>query len=120
MRSPSSSRVPVSVVYLAHLSESERQLAATLVLTRLAAWSRRQPGSSSLRCALLLDEAWGYVKALDVYTGDLLWEHKLLTPPWNGVMATAGGLVFGASNEGNLFALDAETGASLWDLQAGA
>lgn len=66
------------------------------------------------------DDAWGYVKALDVRTGDLLWEHQVLTPLWNGVMATAGGLVFGATNEGNFFALDAETGALLWDFQAGA
>jgi len=66
------------------------------------------------------DEAWGYVKALDVRTGDIRWEHRLLTPPWNGLMATAGGLVFGASNEGNFFALDAGTGEVLWDLQAGA
>lgn len=35
-------------------------------------------------------------------------------------MATAGGVVFGSSNEGNFFALDAETGKSLWDFQAGA
>jgi alcohol dehydrogenase (cytochrome c) len=70
--------------------------------------------------ALAGDDAWGYVKALDVRTGDVRWEHRLLTPPWNGVMATAGGLVFGASNEGNLFALDARSGRSLWDFQAGA
>jgi alcohol dehydrogenase (cytochrome c) len=70
--------------------------------------------------ALAGDDAWGYVKALDVYTGDIKWEYRLLTPPWSGLMATGGGLVFGSSNEGNLFALDAETGASLWDIQAGA
>lgn len=35
-------------------------------------------------------------------------------------MATGGGLVFGSSNEGNLFALNAETGELLWDMQAGA
>jgi alcohol dehydrogenase (cytochrome c) len=70
--------------------------------------------------ALAGDDAWGYVKALDVRTGDLRWEYRLLTPPWNGVMATAGRLVFAASNEGNFFALDADTGRSLWDFQAGA
>jgi alcohol dehydrogenase (cytochrome c) len=70
--------------------------------------------------ALAGDDAWGYVKALDVRTGDLRWEYRLLTPPWSGVMATASGLVFGSSNEGNLFALDARTGESLWDMQAGA
>jgi len=70
--------------------------------------------------ALAGDDAWGYVKALDVRTGDVQWEYRVLSPLWNGVMATAGGVVFGATNEGNFFALDAETGASLWDFQAGA
>jgi alcohol dehydrogenase (cytochrome c) len=44
----------------------------------------------------------------------------LHSPPWAGVMATAGGLVFGGSDEGNVFALDAETGKPLWDFQSGA
>ena len=35
-------------------------------------------------------------------------------------MATAGGLVFAGTNEGNFFALDAFTGESLWDFQTGA
>jgi alcohol dehydrogenase (cytochrome c) len=70
--------------------------------------------------ALAGDDAWGYVKALDVRTGDVRWEHRVLTPLWNGVMATAGGVVFGATNEGNFFALDVDTGESLWDFQAGA
>ena len=34
-------------------------------------------------------------------------------------MATAGGLVFGCSNEGDFFALDAATGKSLWHYQTG-
>ena len=34
-------------------------------------------------------------------------------------MATAGGLVFGGSAEGNFYALDAETGKALWDFQTG-
>jgi alcohol dehydrogenase (cytochrome c) len=34
-------------------------------------------------------------------------------------MATAGGVVFGGSNEGNIFALDADTGEPLWDFQSG-
>ena len=66
------------------------------------------------------DDAWGYIKALDVRTGDIDWEFQTLTPLWSGVMATAGGLVFGTTNEGNFFALDARTGQSLWDFQAGA
>ena len=34
-------------------------------------------------------------------------------------MATAGGLVFSGSNEGNFFALDASTGKALWQFQTG-
>ena len=34
-------------------------------------------------------------------------------------MATAGGLVFAGSNEGNFFALDDLTGEPLWEFQTG-
>ena len=46
--------------------------------------------------------------------GDIKWEHKVLTPPWGGVMSTAGNLVFGGTQEGVVFALDARTGERLW------
>ena len=62
-------------------------------------------------------EVYGY--ALDALTGERRWEFSLLSPPWSGVMATAGGLVFGGSEEGNIFALDADTGAPLWSFYAG-
>ena len=62
---------------------------------------------------------YGAVRALDVLTGERRWEHRLLSPLWAGVMATAGGLVFGSTNEGNVFALDADTGRALWDFQTG-
>ena len=39
---------------------------------------------------------------------------------WAGVLATAGGLVFGGSEEGHFYALDANTGAPLWRFQTGA
>jgi alcohol dehydrogenase (cytochrome c) len=35
-------------------------------------------------------------------------------------MATAGGLVFGSSNEGSFFALDSATGKALWNFNTGA
>jgi alcohol dehydrogenase (cytochrome c) len=65
------------------------------------------------------EAASGAIRALDARSGTQRWEFKLLSPPWTGVMATAGGLVFGGSNEGNVYALDAETGAPLWDFQTG-
>src|SRR5262245_41419277 len=65
------------------------------------------------------DKAWGAIRALEASTGKLKWEFRLQTPPWAGVLATAGGLVFSGSNEGNFYALDAQTGNPLWDFQTG-
>ncbi len=64
-------------------------------------------------------EPWGAVRALDALTGERRWEFRLLSPPWSGLLATAGGLVFGGTREGNVFALDAATGEPRWDFQAG-
>jgi len=65
-------------------------------------------------------EPSGSIKALDPLTGEARWEFPLHSPPWAGLLSTAGGLVFGGTNEGNLFALDAAGGKRLWDFQAGA
>jgi PQQ-dependent dehydrogenase (methanol/ethanol family) len=55
------------------------------------------------------------IKALDPETGRTMWDFKLpQASNNNGVMATAGGIVFAASRDGNLIGLDAQTGASLW------
>ena len=69
--------------------------------------------------ALENDDAYGAIRALDVTTGQVKWEFRQQTPPWSGVMSTAGGLVFGGSNEGWFFALDATTGKPLWRFQTG-
>jgi alcohol dehydrogenase (cytochrome c) len=60
------------------------------------------------------EESWGKVLAIEPLSGDIKWEHKVLSPPWGGVMATAGNLVFGGTQEGVVFALDARTGERLW------
>lgn len=60
------------------------------------------------------EESWGKVVAIEPTSGDIRWEHRVVSPPWGGVMATAGNLVFGGTLEGNVFALDAETGERLW------
>ncbi|MBM3736287.1 MAG: PQQ-dependent dehydrogenase, methanol/ethanol family [Acidobacteria bacterium] len=66
-----------------------------------------------------VDQQWGAVRALEAATGKMVWEFRLTSPPWAGTMATAGGLVFSGTQEGNIFALDARTGKPLWDFQAG-
>jgi alcohol dehydrogenase (cytochrome c) len=65
------------------------------------------------------DSASGAIRALDATTGARRWEFHLYSPPWSGVLSTAGGLVFGGSNEGFVFALDAATGKPLWRFQTG-
>ena len=65
------------------------------------------------------EQDWGAVRGLDAATGNVKWEHKLFSPPWAGVLSTAGSLVFGSTNEGQVFALHAETGKPLWRYQTG-
>ena len=65
------------------------------------------------------DQSFGAIRALDVATGKQKWEFRLKSPPWAGVLGTAGGLVFGGSNEGNFYALDAVSGKPVWDFQTG-
>ena len=66
------------------------------------------------------DKGKGFVRALEVRTGATRWEWEMLTPPTAGLLATAGGLVFGGTNEGHVFALDADSGELLWRFQSGA
>lgn len=65
------------------------------------------------------EQEWGAVRAFEPATGTVKWEHKLFSPPWAGLLSTAGNLVFGGTNEGQLFALQASTGKPLWRFQAG-
>jgi hypothetical protein len=50
-----------AIVYLAHLSDEERQFAVTLVLSKLITWMRSQPGSDHLRVLAYMDEVYGFV-----------------------------------------------------------
>jgi alcohol dehydrogenase (cytochrome c) len=62
----------------------------------------------------------GAIRALNPSTGELRWEFKLFSPSATGVLSTAGNLVFGGSNEGDFYALDASTGRLAWRIQVGA
>jgi hypothetical protein len=50
----------LSIVSIAHLSESERMFFVTLLLNEVLAWVRAQRGSRSLRALLYMDEVFGY------------------------------------------------------------
>ncbi len=53
-------RPQAAVVYLAHLSDQERQLVVTLILSRLITWMHGQSGTSDLRALVYLDEIYGF------------------------------------------------------------
>ncbi len=60
------------------------------------------------------------LKALDYQTGKTRWEHPLgAGEDWAGVLSTAGNVVFTADSHGNMLALDAKTGATLWHTYGG-
>jgi alcohol dehydrogenase (cytochrome c) len=71
------------------------------------------------RNGLPADQSYGAIRALDATTGKRKWEYKMLAPAEVSTLATAGGLVFAGSDEGNFFALDATTGKLLWDFTVG-
>ncbi|MFN8051827.1 MAG: DUF87 domain-containing protein [Acidimicrobiales bacterium] len=50
-----------AVVYLAHLSDEERQMVVTRVLSKLVGWMRGQQGSTKLRVLVYMDEVYGFV-----------------------------------------------------------
>ncbi len=65
------------------------------------------------------EPGFGAVRAIVPETGEIKWEHRVVSPFWAGVMATAGNLLFGGTQEGHFFALDARTGKHLWNFPTG-
>lgn len=49
-----------SILYIAHLSDNERMFFVTLLLNEIISWMRKQPGTSSLRALLYMDEIFGF------------------------------------------------------------
>ncbi len=54
-------RPRVSVFSIAHLSDPERMFFVTLLLNQIVAWMRNQPGTTSLRALVYMDEIAGYL-----------------------------------------------------------
>lgn len=52
-------RPRASIIYLSHLSDTERVFVVTLLLSKLVTWMRRQPGTSELRAFVYADEVMG-------------------------------------------------------------
>jgi hypothetical protein len=53
-------RPRLSIVSIAHLTDSERMFFVTILLNEVLAWMREQPGTSALRAILYMDEVFGY------------------------------------------------------------
>lgn len=99
----------------------------------LAAWENRSvyrkgeqeysPGNRYIGSVPLIDlpddPGYGAIRALNPKTGEKMWEYKLHTKPWAGVLSSAGKVIFGGSDEGYFFALDAESGQERWRLNLG-
>lgn len=75
------------------------------------------------------EPGWGAIRALNPKTGERVWEHKMHTKPWSGVLTTAGKVLFGSTGgwigrekvamESFFFSLDVETGKELWRINLG-
>jgi hypothetical protein len=50
----------VAVFSIAHLSDAERMFFVSLLLNQVLGWMRTQPGTTSLRALLYMDEIFGY------------------------------------------------------------
>jgi outer membrane protein assembly factor BamB len=60
------------------------------------------------------------IKAFDPETGKTAWQFPTFQGSLtNGVLATAGNVVFGSIPDGNIVALDSKTGRYLWHYQTG-
>ncbi len=57
----SEGRPRVSIFSIAHLSDAERMFFVTLLLNQVVAWMRTQPGTTSLRALVYMDEVAGYL-----------------------------------------------------------
>jgi len=51
----------ISVMSIAHLDDSQRMFFVCMLLNEIIAWMRAQPGTSSLRAILYMDEIMGYL-----------------------------------------------------------
>ena len=50
----------LSIISIAHLSDNERMFFVTILLNEVLAWVGAQPGTSSLRAVVYMDEIFGY------------------------------------------------------------
>ena len=80
---------------------------------------RRARASRAMTNYKTEDEGYGAIRAINPTTGEKVWDFKMVSYTENGVLSTAGDLVFGGGMEGNFVSLDAHTGKLLWHVYLG-
>ena len=66
-----------------------------------------------------IDNDVSAVRAIEPQTGDVKWEYQVQPKSRSGLLTTASDLLFGGTEDGYFFALDAVTGEELWHLSTG-
>lgn len=61
----------------------------------------------------------GRILAMNIESGDDVWEVKTRSPIMSGMLATGGNVVFAGTPEGEFMALNAKNGAQLWKHRVG-
>lgn len=92
-----------------------------MIFTR--AFQPKEPGRLWLGGSFILDpdeSAWGVFSAIDVRTGEIVWQRQSPAPLAGAALVTAGDVVFVGQGSGTLDAFDATDGTLLWQFQAGA
>ena len=67
-----------------------------------------------------IDKDLSAVRAIVPQTGEVKWEYPVQPKSRSGLLSTAGDLLFGGSEDGFVYALDARTGEELWHIAVGA
>lgn len=120
-QSPSYSPI-TGLFYLEYSEAGAQYTSAPQVIERGREWLGRapaRPGGPLARGPRDPAPSAG-IKAIDPETGKTVWDFKLFQGSLaNGVLATAGNVLFASSRDGNIIALDAGTGKHLWHYQTG-
>jgi PQQ-dependent dehydrogenase (methanol/ethanol family) len=119
-QSPSYSPL-TGLFYLEYSEAGQRYVSAPQPPERGREYLGRAPSRGAVPVRSLSDPPPSAgIKALDPETGKTVWDFKLFQGSLsNGVLATAGGVLFASARDGNLIALDAKTGVHLWHYQTG-
>ena len=65
------------------------------------------------------DGKFGRVQAINLETGEMVWDFREVAPPVSATLSTAGGVVFVGTLDNRFVALDEKNGETLWENELG-